>query len=118
MLIALAAVAPIAAWIGGVAALVAASVAWLACTIAGASGLGVTLIFVARGEPLGGLLWGLMLRMILPLLVCVCAYALGGALAESGIAFYLLAFYGVDLASGMMVSAWALRGVGVGQEDS
>jgi hypothetical protein len=97
MLVALLIVGPIAASLGGTssfsAAIVAATVVW----VAAAAGAGSAELFELRGQSLAGVLVGMSMRMMFPLIVCLVVQLNRGKLAESGFVYCVLAFYLVML---------------------
>jgi hypothetical protein len=69
----------------------------LICLVPGLVSLGLGELFRGTDAALYNLLFGTLVRLGMPLVVCVAIYALGGPLADGGFAFYLLAFYPVML---------------------
>jgi hypothetical protein len=85
--------APLAAVLGGRSALLAATLALWFCLVAGLLAMLVQSLLSRGGNPLSGMLFGMLLRTGLPLgLALVCQLA-SPALAEAGFLYYLLGFY-------------------------
>lgn len=87
-----------AAVVHGWAGAVTAATAWCICLTGGVLSLRLC---ECRRDPehvMQQVMWGLLLRMGLPLLACVGAYLHGGMLAQAGFVYYIMAFYFVTLA--------------------
>lgn len=97
LLVALIVVGPIAFYAKGTSGLLACVLAAFICLVPGLISLGLGELFRGTDAALYNLLFGTIVRLGLPLMVCVAIYTLGGPLAEGGFAFYLLAFYPVML---------------------
>lgn len=105
LLLAAAVVSPIAFSARGQAGLLAGLFAALVCLVPGLIALGLGEVFRGPQFALFNLLFGMLLRMGVPLAVCVAVYAIGGPLVEGGMAFSLLAFYPVMLSVETMLLA-------------
>jgi hypothetical protein len=95
-----------------------ASVAWLTCTLAGAAAHRAARSFAQQSYAWAGVLCGMIVRMALPLAVCVWAYTAGGILPDRGIALYLLVFYMVALAIWVAESVSRASGTRLGHEEA
>jgi hypothetical protein len=92
--------APVGYAISGRIGLVCVALAAGVCILAA---LLVLIIQARLPDPkwaLAHVLAGFMLRMGIPLALCMMVYLRGGPLAEAGFVFYLLAFYLATLAAG------------------
>ena len=92
-----AAISPVAAWTQGMLGLWAAAVAALICLAAGMMALGL-IEGLSASNPLASALGGMTLRMVVPLSAVAAVYWWDGPLAETGMVFYVLAFYMITLA--------------------
>ena len=101
------AIAPVAVWTQGTPGLWSAAVAALICLVAGMMALGLVERLSTR-NPLASLLGGMAVRMVVPLSAIAAVYSWGGPLAETGMVFYVLAFYMITLAA---ETYWAVRKV-------
>lgn len=84
-------------WHGGIG-VAAATVAAVLCALCGAAA--VVLSEALRPQPklaMYEVLTSAVLRMAIPLIVCMVIYHQGGALVEGQFVFYLLAFYALML---------------------
>ncbi len=97
ILAALAVIGPLAAMLFGSLGFSAAVVAAVAVWFAAAAGNITNELFASRGQSAAGILVGMMMRMIFPLVMCLVVQLNDGKLAESGFVFYVLAFYLVVL---------------------
>ncbi len=92
-----AAVAPVGWHLRGptglTAAAAAAGVCWLGATLA----LVVSHLLRGPSAALYGLLFGMALRMGVPMIAALILHVRRGALAEAGVLYYLLVFYPVTL---------------------
>ena len=93
LLLALAAAAPVAAYLGGSEGLLAAGTAMAICLLGGISALVLDHLLGSIGLVPYNVLIGMIPRMGLPLGLCMIVYVVGGVLARSGLAYYLLLFY-------------------------
>ena len=67
--------------------------------LAGAGALAVGNLFTGPQSVAIGALAGMLVRMAVPLVFVMIVYSQGGALVESGMVFYLLAYYLITLAA-------------------
>ena len=104
VLVALAVTGPIAFHLGGLTALMAASLAAGLCL----AGAGVALIVSHRlqgpHQALATLFLAMTARMIVPFSCGVIIHLRSGPLAEAGLLYYLLIFYPITLAVGTALS--------------
>jgi hypothetical protein len=95
--IALLVAVPIGFWFAGgagiAAALVAAAVVWFASALS----FIVAEFFHGPNQALTNMLFGTVLRVILPLAACLLVYLNAGSLASGGFAYFILGFYFVAL---------------------
>jgi hypothetical protein len=97
VLLGYAAISPVAAWTQGTPGLWAAAVAALICLAAGMMALGL-IERLSASNPLASALGGMTLRMVVPLSAVAAVYWWDGPLTETGMVFYVLAFYMITLA--------------------
>jgi hypothetical protein len=97
VLLGYAAISPVAAWTQGMPGLWAAAVAALICLAAGMMALGL-IERLSASNPLASALGGMTLRMVVPLSAVAAVYWWDGPLTETGMVFYVLAFYMITLA--------------------
>lgn len=71
----------------------AALAAGTVCLVSGLGALAVGRVFHSPQTMVHGVLLGMMIRMALPLAVCLVVYVQGGVLADHGMAFFLLGIY-------------------------
>jgi hypothetical protein len=90
-------VAPVAAHLDGVMALVAAAVGGTLCLTGATTALIVSHLLRGPQFALHALLAGMALRMAIPLGVGVALHLRGGPLADARLLYYLLVFYPVGL---------------------
>ena len=102
--------APFAYRLQGGSGLSAAAVAAVVCLVSAIGGMLLSQCLGGPNHAIAGVLSGMMLRMGLPLAVCMIVYLQSGALAEAGFVFYVLAFYLVTLA----IDTWMATGRAVG----
>ncbi len=110
--------APFVYRLQGADGLSAAAVAAVVCLVSALAGLLVSQCFSGPDHALAGVLVGMGFRMTLPLTVCVVAQLQGGALAQAGFVFYIIAFYLVSLAIDTWLATGRTFGVGPTSEDS
>jgi hypothetical protein len=104
VLVAAAATGPIAFHLGGLAALMAASVAAVLCLAGAGAALVVSHRLQGPHQALVALSVATTLRMGVPLACGLVIHLLGGPLAEAGLLYYLLVFYPITLAVGTALS--------------
>lgn len=92
-----AAVAPVAWWLSGPLGLAAAAAAAGVCLLGAVLALVVSHLLGGPKAALYGLLFGMALRMGIPLVFAVTIHLKGGVLARSGFLYYLILFYPVTL---------------------
>ena len=97
LLLAAVVVLPIAFSASGQAGLIAGLFAALVCLVPGLVTLALGEVFRGPNFALFNVLFGMLIRMGVPLAVCAAVYALGGPLVDGGMVFSLLAFYPVML---------------------
>ncbi|MCC7085835.1 MAG: hypothetical protein IT427_12605 [Pirellulales bacterium] len=95
--IALVVAMPVGFWLAGgpgiAAAVVAAVVVWFASALS----LMIGEFFHASNEALTSLLFGMLLRVAVPLAACLLVYLSGSTLAKAGFAYFVLGFYFIAL---------------------
>ena len=96
-LVVYAVVAPLAGYVGGPMALVAAATAAALCLLGAASALVACRAFRDPKQALSGLLVGMALRMGIPLFSALAVQVFVAALAEAYVLIYFLVFYPVTL---------------------
>ena len=102
----------------GADGLSAAGVAAFVCWTGAIGGMLTSRWLHGPSHLLAGMLLGMALRMALPLIVCMVVYLRGGALAEAGFVFYVLAFYLMTLAIDTWMATGRAAGAGPTSEDS
>jgi hypothetical protein len=100
-------VAPIAGWLNGGLGVAAAAISAGLCLTGAGVALTAANALGARGRVLGGMLIGMIARMVIPLGFGVGLYFYSRPLAEAGLLVYLLVFYPVTLG---METALAIPG--------
>jgi hypothetical protein len=95
---ALALAIPVAAYLYGAAAILAATVAACLCLAGAAFALIVTDLLRGPQHALAALLMGMAARMGPPLIFGLAIQVRGGLLVQAGMLYYLLVFYAVALA--------------------
>jgi hypothetical protein len=96
--VALALAIPVAAYLHGGAAILAATIAACLCLAGAASALIVTGLLRGPQRALAALLMGMAMRMGIPLILGLALQVRGGLLAQAGVLYYILIFYAVTLA--------------------
>ncbi len=91
--------APLAFSLRGWIGVWAECVAGTACFLGALAALALAEVLHGPRLALHGLLFGMAARMIVPLAVVLPLHFRGGALADAGLAYYLLVFYPVCLAA-------------------
>ena len=91
-------VAPVAGYCGGSAGLWAAATAAVLCLAGAGLALVISQALRSPKHALYGMLLGMAARMGVPLAFALACHLHGGALAEAGLLYYLLALYPVTLA--------------------
>jgi hypothetical protein len=104
MLLAAAVAAPVGWMLSGRSGLGCVIAAAGVCTLAGVAALTIHELFLQPQWLLLDVAAGFLLRMGVPLAFCMIVHLRGGALAEAGLAVYVLAFYLASLAAGTALS--------------
>ncbi len=91
------AIVPLAFFISGLMGVSAAMAALAICLSAGVLALVAAHPFRAPELLLYQVLITMAIRMVVPLVVCILIYFKRGAIAEAGLVYYLLVFYGLTL---------------------
>jgi hypothetical protein len=99
LLVALVLVLPFAFWLGGPLVVGAAAAAAAVVWVASALGIAVGELFRKPNDVLVAMLFGMAIRMTLPLAACVIVHLSGGPLAAAGFVFFVLGFYMIALAA-------------------
>ena len=92
-----AAVAPVAWHLRGAAGLSAAAVAAAVCWAGATLALVASHLMRGANAALYGLLFGMALRMGVPMIAALVVYVRRGTLADAGVLYYLLVFYPLTL---------------------
>lgn len=95
--------------------LAAASIAWVVCLVSGGAAQFLGGLFARPQEALFRVLFGMGLRMGVPLVVCLIVQLNVALLAEAGFVFYLMAFYFVTLAVELVTTVAHSPSTGAGQ---
>ena len=103
-------VAPLAFCVSGILGLKSAAVAALICLVAAEAGLLVANCFRGPAAVMNGALAAMIVRMAIPLGLGVALHLIYPTMAASGMIFYLIAFYMVDLAAETAIFIAALSG--------
>ena len=74
-----------------------AAVALVTCLVSGLLALGLVRLFRGPNGVVPQVLLGMLPRMGIPLAVCMLVHLQGGAVADAGFVYYVLAFYFVTL---------------------
>jgi hypothetical protein len=74
-----------------------AAVALVTCLVSGLLALGLVRLFRGPNNVVPQVLLGMLPRMGIPLAVCMMVHLRGGAIADAGFVYYILAFYFVTL---------------------
>lgn len=98
VLVVYALVAPVAFSLGGPVGLCAAGLAAVLCFSGAATALPIGHVLRGPKYVLQATLLGMGIRMAIPLAFGLACHLHGGAVAEAGVLYYLLAFYPVTLA--------------------
>lgn len=92
------AAAPLADWLSGADGLWAAAAAAAATLVGGLVALVLASLFRGPTAAMQGMLVGMLARMVLPMAIGVALHLKVRALADAGMIFYLLVFYMATLA--------------------
>lgn len=84
---------PVAYGMNGVRGVEVASLAAAICLLGAFGALAVQHSLCRTGHGVAGIMAGTLVRLALPLGVCVVISHLGGVLNDAGLVFYILAFY-------------------------
>jgi hypothetical protein len=103
-------IAPLAFSRSGNAGLIAAAVAAGVCLFGAAVGLGMASMFRTPQSAMYGVAMSMLARTALPLALGVTLQMNIASLADAGFVYYLLAFYGVALATETILSVAQLAG--------
>lgn len=93
---------PLCLRFGGAAAALTMCVAAIVCLVAGVFAFGLAELFRAPESAALGVVAGMVVRMAIPLGLCMLAYAVSPAAARGGFVFYLMGFYALTL----VVETW------------
>lgn len=86
-------IGPLASWMHGTAGFWSAVVAGATCLAAAAGGTLFGRLLCGHGNPVAGVLAGMLLRMALPLAACIIVQLMGGFLAHAGFVYWVLLIY-------------------------
>jgi hypothetical protein len=103
-------VSPLAFSVSGITGVTSATVAALICLFAAEAGLLVANCFRGPAAAMNGALAAMIVRMAIPLGLGVALHLIYPMLAASGMIFYLIAFYMVDLAAETAILIAAIAG--------
>jgi hypothetical protein len=84
---------PVAFSLSGIKGILAALSAAIVVWIASAAGMAIGELFHGPNEAVAKLLFGMVIRMTVPLIACLLVLLTGSRLATAGFVFYVLGFY-------------------------
>jgi hypothetical protein len=101
--------APLAGWLSGRQGLLAAGLAALVCLVSGWVAMGATALLAPPTQPAAHVLLGMMVRMSLPLLVCLVTIQRYPWLIDAGFAWFLIAAFCLALGFETLISIGQLE---------